>query len=132
MDNIMRTVEGIDVDTYAGKAAMACKTKVRGIMGDDLLIFTLIDFVSFMNLNNKFANLGIFITDSNREESYIKIIETGIPSLIDDLETYINLKDSLAELEGKRIEYAGIIDKLRVLPITDSEVNEAIRDYLKR
>ena len=128
----MRTVEGIDVDTYAGKAAMACKTKVRGIMGDDLLIFTLIDFVSFMNLNNKFANLGIFITDSNREESYIKIIETGIPSLIDDLETYINLKDSLAELEGKRIEYAGIIDKLRVLPITDSEVNEAIRDYLKR
>ena len=127
----MRTVEGIDLDTYAGKAAMACKTKVRGIMGDDLITFTLLDFVLFMKLNNKFADLGIFITDDNREESYIKLIETGDPSLIDDLETYINLKDSLAELEDKRTEYTDIINKLKV-PLTDDEVNETVKDYLKR
>ncbi len=127
----MRTVEGIDLDTYAGKAAMACKTKVRGIMGDDLITFTLLDFVLFMKLNNKFADLGIFITDDNREESYIKLIETGDPSLIDDLETYINLKDSLAELEDKRTEYTDIINKLKV-PLLDDEVNETVKDYLKR
>ncbi len=44
----MRQVEGLDVETYAGKAALACKTKVRGIMGDDLLTFVLVDFVDLM------------------------------------------------------------------------------------
>ena len=77
----MIEIEGIDASTYAGKAAKACKTKVRGIMGDDLLIFTLIDFVSFMELNNKFASKNIFITETNKEEKYIEIIETGDESL---------------------------------------------------
>ena len=39
-------IEGIDASTYAGKAALAVKTKARGIMGDDLLIFKLVDFTS--------------------------------------------------------------------------------------
>ena len=58
-----KEVCGIDASTYAGKAALAIKTKARGLLGDDLLIFTLLDFVSLMNINNKFATKGIFITD---------------------------------------------------------------------
>jgi len=127
----MRQVEGLDVESYAGKAALAVKTKVRGIMGDSLLIFTLVDFVELMLLNNKFADLGIFITDTNREESYIKIIELGDPVLIDDLEKFINLKDSIAQISDMKDEYANIIDQIKV---TDNEedINDAIKDYLKR
>ena len=51
-----KEVETIDESTYAGKAARACKTKVRGILGDELLAFTLLDFVSIMLLNNKFLS----------------------------------------------------------------------------
>jgi hypothetical protein len=127
----MEQVEGLDTSTYVGKAALAVKTKVRGIMGDNLIVFTLLDFVSFMNLNNKFASLGIFITNDNREESYIKIIELGDPVLIDDLETYINLKDSLALIEDKKKEYYDIIHQLKD-STSDDEVNSIIKEYLKR
>lgn len=127
-------VEGIDASTYAGKAAMAVKTKLRGILGDDILTVKLIDFVTYINLNNKFASKGIFITDSNKEEAYIKIIETGDETLISDLEKFITIKDSLAEIETKKDEYASIINKLRLLNDKNDEsaVNSIIEEYLRR
>jgi len=127
----MKEVEGFELDSYKGKAALAVKAKVRGIMGDDLLIFSLIDFVDLMLLNNKFADLGIFITDDNREEAYIKIIELGDPELIDDLERFINLKDSIGLIREKKEEYYNVIDNIRNAS-DDSAVNSAIKDYLQR
>jgi hypothetical protein len=129
-----KEVEGIPASTYAGKAAKAVKTKARGILGDDLLIFKLVDFVSFMLLNNKFSNKGIFITDDNKEECYIKIIETGDESLINDLEQYITLKDEIREIEKNKSEYQEIIKKLQLLPDQNDEdaVNKIVEDYLRR
>lgn len=129
-----KEIEGIDAKTYAGKAALAVKTKARGIMGDDLLIFTLLDFVSYMQLNNKFATEGIFITESNKEECYIKIIETGKESLIKDLERYIELGDNIKRIESQKQEYNQIIDKLRLLSDhnDESSVNGIIEEYLRR
>ena len=97
-------VEGLDASTYAGKAVLALKNKARGVMGDELLTFHIIDFASFMILNNKFAAKGIFITDENKEEEYIKVIESGDMSLIEDLETYINLRDKVQGIEAQKKE----------------------------
>lgn len=97
-----KEVECIDSSTYAGKAAAACKIKVRGIIGDDLLTFKLLDFISIMLINNKFLDRGIIITDKNKEECYIKIIETGDESLINDLEIYLSLKDNIKRLEEQK------------------------------
>jgi hypothetical protein len=127
-------VEGIDGDTYAGKAALAIKTKARGVLGDDLLTFTLLDFVSCMLINNRFLNKGIIITDETKEEGYIKIIETGDESLINDLETYIELRDRIKLIEAKRDEYNEIISQLKRL--TDyndtTAVNAIVEEYLRR
>lgn len=127
-------IEGIDLSTYAGKAALAVKTKARGIMGDDLLTFKLIDFVSFMLLHNKFMNLGFTITEDNREECYIKLIETGDDSLILDLEKYIALKDDIKLIENQKKEYFEIINKLQMLSdYNDSDlVNSIVEPYLRR
>lgn len=127
-------IEGIDASTYAGKAALAVKTKARGIMGDDLLTFKLVDFISFMLLHNKFTNLGIIITDNNREECYIKIIESGDESLILDLEKYIELKDSIKLIENQKKEYIEIVNKLQLLKdYNDIEsVNSIVETYLRR
>jgi hypothetical protein len=129
-----KEVEGISASTYAGKAAKAVKTKARGILGDDLLIFKLVDFVSFMLLNNKFSNKGIFITDDNKEECYIKVIESGDESLITDLEKYIGLKDDIKAIETSKAEYQAIIKKLQLLPDQNDEdaVNKIVEDYLRR
>lgn len=130
----MKEVEGIDVSTYAGKAVAACKVKVRGIMGDDLLIFSLLDFVNLMQLNNKFLDKGIVITDDNKEECYIKIIEMGEDSLIDDLEKYINLKDYIKDIDKKKVEYNSVIDKLaNLIDYNDKDaVNDVVEEYLRR
>ena len=127
-------VDGIDTNTYAGKAAHAVKTKTRGILSNTgFETFIFLDFVELLLLNNKFASKGIFITDDNREECYIKIIELGESSLIDDLEKFINLKDSIQELTNKRNEYVSIIDQLKnVDDDSEEKVNQIVEEYLRR
>ena len=129
-----KKVEEIDGSTYAAKGALACKKKARAIMGEELLIFHLVDFVTFIELNNKFMDLGIHITDDNKEECYIKIIEQDNPKLIDDLETYINLKDEIKMIREKKEEYQKIISKLQNLDDFNDEnaVNNIVEDYLRR
>lgn len=133
-ENKYTEVEGIDATTYAGKAALACKKKARAIMGEELLIFHLVDFVTFIELNNKFMDLGIHITDDNKEKCYIKIIEQDNLKLIDDLETYINLKDEIKMIREKKEEYQKIISKLQNLDDFNDEnaVNNVVEDYLRR
>lgn len=127
-------VEGIDSNTYAGKAAQAVKTKVRGILGDDLIAFTLLDFVIFMQLNNSFAARGIFITDKNKEEKYIEIIETGDENLIQDLEQYIMLLDNIKIIQKKKDEYNEVINSLKhIQNYNDVQtVNSIVESYLRR
>ena len=127
-------IEGIDTKTYAGKAALAVKTKVRGILGDDLLTFTLLDFVTFMQLNNAFAAKGIFITEKNKEEKYIEIIETGDENLIQDLEQYIMLLDNIKMIQKKKEEYCQVIDNLKHVQNYDDAqaVNNIVESYLRR
>lgn len=129
-----REIEGINADTYAGRAIMALKNKARGVMGDDLLTFYMVDFASFMILNNKFAAKGIFITDENKEEEYIKVIESGDMSLIEDLESYINLRDKVQSIESQKKEYTDIVNKLKMLedPEDREAVNDVVEEYLRR
>lgn len=129
-----KEIEGIDGTTYAGKAALAVKTKARGMFGDDLLTFKLIDFVTLLMLNNKFLSKGIVITDDNKEECYIKIIELNDESLITDLETYINLKDQIKLLEDKKNEYTNIINKLQRVsnPNDETAINLIVESYLRK
>lgn len=130
----MREIEGINLETYAGKAALAVKTKARGIFGDDLLIFELLDLITFMLLNNKLANKGFYITEDNKEEKYIEIIETCDEQLIEDLEKYIFLLDKIKILQNKKNEYDSIIDSLKYLNDYNdqSSVNNIIESYLRR
>lgn len=129
-----KEIEGIDATTYAGKAASAIKLKARGVFGDELLTFHLLDFVSLMLLNNKFASRGIFITENNKEECYIKIIEQGDDTLIEDLERFIALSDNIRTLESKKAEYQQIIKQLQQLANYEDcdAVNSIVEEYLRR
>ena len=85
-------------------------------------------------INNKFLSKGITITDENKEEGYIKIIETGDESLIGDLEKFIELRDSIKLVEAMKEEYTEIIGKLKRLSDYNDEsaVNQIIEEYLRR
>lgn len=53
---------------------------------------------SFIILNNDLANAGYFITDKNREETYLSILETGDETLIQKLEDYLNFRDEIEKV----------------------------------
>lgn len=131
--NKVEVIEGLNTETYAGKAAKAVRTKARGIMGDDLLTFHLLDFVSFILINNRFASKGIIVTPENKEEQYIKIIESGDESLLQDLEKYLNLIDTIGKLEEQRDEYYDIISQLQMANVNDvNAINNIVENYLRR
>ena len=59
--------------------------------------FTLqFDFFEFSILNNKLIDAGYVITDENREEKYLEIINAGDQTIIDILEVYLEVRDSIA------------------------------------
>lgn len=92
--------------------------------------FCAMDFFDYVNAFNHLASLGYFITDQNREEKYIEIIESGDESLIGDLEIYLENKDKLenmSHLFNKKKEFEGSINECETLEEL-VEVQEEIDD----
>lgn len=58
---------------------------------------SMFDFFSFQLLNNTLSAAGYVIVDSNREEKYLEIVNTGDQALITALEEYLALLDKLSE-----------------------------------
>jgi len=58
---------------------------------------SMFEFFSFQLLNNKLGAAGYIISDSNREEKYLEIVNTGDSDLISSLEEYLALLDKLSE-----------------------------------
>ena len=85
-----KNVEGVDATTPAGKAILKVREKFRGVLGDSgFLLINLVHLINILLLHDKFAAEGIYITNENREEKYIEILEKDDPKLLEDLEKYI-------------------------------------------
>lgn len=85
-------------------ARSASITKIRMLVTPELSKISGFALYGFMILNNDLANSGYFITNENREEKYLEILETGDEKLIQKLEDYLNYKDEIeavAHLERK-------------------------------
>jgi hypothetical protein len=98
--------------------------KVRMLVTPELSKISGFALYGFMILNNDLAAGGYFITDSNREEKYLEILETGDEKLIQKLEDYLNYKDEIgtvAALERKfsnfkqEIKQATTVEEITVI-----------------
>ncbi len=78
----------------------------------------------FIAVTGILASQGVFITDENREETYLKIINTGNEELINALEKYLEIKDNMDQIFRKykntidfmkRVEQATSSDELKVM-----------------
>jgi len=54
------------------------------------------DIFEFQLISSLLWSEGFFITDANREAKYIEIIETNRMDLIEALEKYLNIRDTMA------------------------------------
>jgi hypothetical protein len=72
--------------------------KVRMLVTPELAKISGFSMYGFIVLNNDLSNVGYFITNENREEKYLEILETGDEQLIQKLEDYLNYKDEIEQL----------------------------------
>jgi hypothetical protein len=106
-------------------------SKIRMLVTPDLAKISGFALYGFIILNNDLSNAGYFITNDNREEKYLEILETGDEKLIQKLEDYLNYKDeieSVAQLERK---FAAFRSEVRVAA-TPEEIEEIEQRFLER
>lgn len=102
--------EVIDLETSdpLNEARDASVTKIRMLVTPELSKISGFALYGFTILNNDLANAGYFITNENREEKYLEILETGDEKLISKLEEYLNYRDeidAIAHFERKFSEF---------------------------
>lgn len=127
-------IENVDINTYAGKAIIACRTKFKGIYGDNgLITMNLISMVDMLRNHDYLASYGYFITDENREDKYIEILEKDDPKLLSALEQYITYLDTSVEMERVIREYKEVIEQIKEQNPDDVQaINAIIKPYLDK
>ena len=128
-----KSISNVDTNTPAGKAILKVRNKFRGIIGDSgFLLLNIVEIVKFMLLHDKFASLGIYITEENKEEKYIEILEKDDEKLLNDLEEYIETQERVSILVRAVDIYDKLIQKIKEVDENDEEeINKIISDYLE-
>ena len=133
IDNYVITIDSsgkieLGEETYFGiplkeerkvEIAKKAKRKLDGIVKIPDLIY----YIDFIDTNNILNSKGFFITDENKEEKYLEILETGNEDLIDTLERFLISKDRLSVVKTAREEFEEVIEKLKYAE-SDKELEE--------
>lgn len=101
---------------------------VYNTLNDKMAVTTGITLYSFFSDMVRLAAHGFFITDENREEVYLKIIDTAEEDLIQCLETYLDSKDKIDEVTSFHRRAMTFIRNLENAK-TDAEIEKALEDY---
>lgn len=70
-------------------------SKGKEILMQKVSLFEIFASVEFIILNNYLLEKGYVITDSNRQDKYLEIIETGDIELIEKLERFLKCRDDI-------------------------------------
>ena len=81
----------------------------------------MITYINYIDINNELSSHGIFITDSNREEKYLEILETGDENLIDLLELFLEAKDELQVVKSAKKDFSTTLASVQNLTEDDIE-----------
>lgn len=125
--------EVIDLETSdpLSEARDAAIIKVRMLVTPELSKISGFAMYGFIVLNNDLAANGYFITNENREEKYLEILETGDEQLIAKLEDYLNYKDEIEAVAQLERKFSAFTAEIKTA--ADVEEVKAIQDrFLER
>lgn len=83
-------------------------------------------FLEFIQLNNYLCSKGHFVTDENREEVYLDILNSGDAVLIEKLEDYLEIMDEISRFDGPIQDYRDSRKSLK-----DMSTTEEIRTFFR-
>lgn len=84
----------------------------------------MVDYISYIDANNILNSKGFFVTDENREEVYLDILEAGDELIIDTLEEFLTLKDKLTTVKSAKREYDEIVETVHGTSEEDLNINK--------
>lgn len=76
------------------------RMKGRNYVSSRMNVTSFFDFFDFINSNNVLLDRGFVITDKNKTEQYLKIVETGDDELIEALDDYLTARDKIMQQSG--------------------------------
>lgn len=76
------------------------RTRGRNYVSSRLQLTSFFDFFDFINSNNVLLDRGFIITDKNKTEEYLKIVDTGDDDLIEALDDYLTARDHIIQAGG--------------------------------
>ena len=125
--NTIDSVIGTDVGKYRDipttdvKKVKALKS-AREDLESKVTEVEMIDYISYIDANNILNSNGFFVTDKNREEVYLDILEAGDDLIIDALEEFLTLKDKLTVIKSAKRVYDDLEEKIK--QSTEDEVED--------
>lgn len=87
-------------------------------------------FLEFQILNNELANNNIFITDVNREEKYLEVLEKNDPELLEILEKYLTVLSSVEQYRKQYFELVEATDRINSAD-NEKDIIDISNTYLK-
>jgi hypothetical protein len=103
IDSTTTSLEGIKI-LLKNRAFLLTKTRL-----DDTMYFA---FFNFTLNNNKLAAAGFIVTDENREDKYLEIVNKNDADLLDSLSIYLESLDTLKIYNKYYLLYKNFITKL--------------------
>lgn len=83
----------------------------------------------FFKMDRKLVSKGYTISDENREEKYLDIINTGDSDLIELLSSYLDSYDDMNKIDAKYSEYKYFATKIECAS-TLKEVEDVYKDFI--
>lgn len=105
-------------------------TKGKEYLNSRIAIPEVFSFVEFVILNNKLLEKGYIVTDNNRHEKYLEIVETGDLDLIETLEDFLEARDNIMTKYSWFGVYKNFINKINRASTTD-EMKDIWKDYIQ-
>jgi len=121
------TISDVDIDDLQEYKKMASQ-RIGNTLSYKLAKISALDILDFTLLNNELISEGYAITQNNREEKYIEIIETDNEKLIGILEEYLNILDKVKESTNIR-KFSKIIIKSIMNCNTIKGIDKALEIY---
>ena len=105
-------------------------TKARMELLSRLDMTVLFQFFEFIMMEHNLREKGYTITDENREDMYLRIINTGDVELIGQLEKYLNAKDQLTQHYAWYQRFSDASKKIEE-SVDSKQVQTVLNEYLE-
>lgn len=118
-------VEKTDVEAAIDSAVI----RVRKLVTFELSKVSGFTLYEFNTIHTELLEDGFFITNKNREQKYIEIIETGNIEIIEKLERYLEAKDTLDRAYSIKTRVDKFVSQIKKLTSVD-EIREAENKFV--